>query len=332
MARCLSCNSVITHLNRNIGGGALVPLSQSRVNKFFANCRAKREEQGDKISYHQVRSCLSDQLTDQEVTSTSQEVSGEYLPLAVWANKGFDTEKIKQFNRTKFNPACGLCYQCPLYSENWRNTQSTINESLARAENAFKKRKGRNPLQDEIEDDPPTKKARTGGDERKGDSDGSEAAEDAEEECEEEEEDDASDDADKKSSKPAAFLPDNLQAALLEALKGVLGSSAASSKAASSQAADEDKAAAKAEKDAAKEAAKVERAAKKAEASQLKKEAAADLKEAKKIVAFSGKVEALLKPKWDEDQNMMKRLGDMAPMQMTRDFEAMQGRGIPKVT
>ena len=321
MARCLSCNSVLTHLNRNIGTGPLNLLNGKRLETFFDKCRAKRLELGNSnLSYKMVRQILSDTLTEQQISSSSQEVSGDYLPLAVWEKKGFDTELIKAFNRSKWNPACGLCFQCPIFSENWKNTQRTVDENLAAGERAFKKRKGGDALLDDDENQSEQKKGRCE------DDDGSETAEDVQEQ-EDDEDDECGDD--KKSSDPVAALQQMLMATLQKVAASTAAPSAPPAPPSKEKPGQEEAQKAKELIKARKRAERLERKADQEEQKIRKKELAEKQTANRKVVAFSTRIEALIKPKFEENEQVMKRLGDMVPVPLSREFEAIAAEVVP---
>ena len=318
MARCLSCNSVLTHLNRNIGTGPLNLLNGKRLETFFDKCRAKRLELGNnQMSYKMIRQILSDTLTEQQISSSSQEVSGDYLPLAVWEKKGFDTELIKAFNRSKWNPACGLCFQCPIFSENWKNTQRTVDENLASGERAFKKRKGEDPLLDDDENQSEQKKGRCE------DDDGSETAEEQEEieddECGE----------DEKSSDPAAALQQMLMATLQKVAASTAAPSAPPAPPSKEKPEQEEAQKAKELIKARKRAERLERKADQEEQKIRKKELAEKQTANRKVVALSTRIEALLKPKFEENEQVKKLLGDMVPVPLSREFDAIAAEVVP---
>ena len=69
--------------------------------------------------------------------STSRMVLSEYKPLDVWANLGYDPSMISAYNQSEWNPACGMCYACPIKSLKWEHVQQDIEEEILTSERAY---------------------------------------------------------------------------------------------------------------------------------------------------------------------------------------------------
>ena len=94
---CKSCHAVVTMLYkhsdmRKVGFRDLTPEQQT---DFFLKAGQIREEMGG-LSWEKVKGLLQDSLTTTEVHRKTVGVRGKFLPLEVWASKGYNVDKIKE--------------------------------------------------------------------------------------------------------------------------------------------------------------------------------------------------------------------------------------------
>ena len=93
---CKSCHAVVTMLYkhtdmRKVGFRDLTPEQQT---DFFVKAGQIREEIGG-LAWEKVKGLLQDKLITTEVHRKTVGVRGKFLPLEVWASKGYNVDKIK---------------------------------------------------------------------------------------------------------------------------------------------------------------------------------------------------------------------------------------------
>ena len=91
---------------------------------------------------------LVNKVTEQRVMHEKDLQRGEYLPLSVWANKGFDAKKIEaECTDTEVHPVLGLTYRLDLHQVASGEVRNTVeNEIMQLLDN--KGKRGRSPGSD----------------------------------------------------------------------------------------------------------------------------------------------------------------------------------------
>ena len=93
---CKSCHALVTMLYKHVDMRKLgfKELSHEQQAEFFLKAGQVRSEIGG-LQWHKVKGLLQDTLTTTEIHRKTVGIRGKYLPLEVWAQKGFNVEKIK---------------------------------------------------------------------------------------------------------------------------------------------------------------------------------------------------------------------------------------------
>ena len=113
--RCPRCASKITQLSTEFDGWPtpeFSALDDESKKKFFNNIR-------DITSRKDVVAQFHEYMKGFEEHSEWYEEGGEFLPLTVWAARGFDTERIQQFSHPwdiREHYVLGSTYRLPIYS------------------------------------------------------------------------------------------------------------------------------------------------------------------------------------------------------------------------
>ena len=91
---------------------------------------------------------LVNKVTEQRVMHEKDLQRGEYLPLSVWANKGFDAKKIEaECTDTEVHPVLGMTYRLDLHQVTSGEVRNTVeNEIMQLLDN--KGKRGRSPGSD----------------------------------------------------------------------------------------------------------------------------------------------------------------------------------------
>ena len=140
---CRACNSITTMLNRNVvqqGNLKLKGWTEEQLKNFFDDAKENGFQDG-RANWSLIRDCLKRQMIKRVTESTSRTVLSEYKPLDVWENLGYDVQMISAYNVTEWNPACGMCYACPIKSLKWEHVEMDIEEEILTAESAYKGKK-----------------------------------------------------------------------------------------------------------------------------------------------------------------------------------------------
>ncbi len=94
---CKACHALVTMLYkhvdmRKIGFREISPEQQT---EFFLKAGQMRGEIGG-LSWHKVKGILQDSLTTTEIHSKTVGIRGKFLPLEVWAAKGYNVKMIQE--------------------------------------------------------------------------------------------------------------------------------------------------------------------------------------------------------------------------------------------
>jgi hypothetical protein len=133
---------------------------QSQVEDFFRRAQEHGKD-GDKLQWGLVRGILKKSIMKRVIESTERMVNTTFKPLDVWGREGYDVQMIAAYNRTEWNPACGMTYAVPIKSISWSKKEEEIEEHMISAEKSLKDKNngkgggGDDDEDEEEEDDPP---------------------------------------------------------------------------------------------------------------------------------------------------------------------------------
>ena len=136
---CRSCNSITTMVCRNVvqqGNLNMKGWSDEQVKHFFEDAKENGFQDG-RANWGLIRACLKKQMIKRVTESTSRMVLSEYKPLDVWERLGYDPSMISAYNQSEWNPACGMCYACPIKSLKWKHVEKDIEEEILTSERAY---------------------------------------------------------------------------------------------------------------------------------------------------------------------------------------------------
>lgn len=114
---CKACHNLVTMLYKNWDLKKLGSreMSDSDTKDFYLKCKESLGT-GGKFDKSKIKVLLQQKLTEREVASTERAIKGKFLPLSVYASKGFDTGPIKRkaekqesdlsLVKTKFETVC----------------------------------------------------------------------------------------------------------------------------------------------------------------------------------------------------------------------------------
>ena len=124
--QCPACGVKMTLLNRLCGHWPIDEfreLSPEEQTDFFSSCGTSTWDIKKAIEQHLVR-----RLVNQKVN----QVGGEYLPLSVWASKGFDAALIEAECPMEIHPQLGPTYQVKIHSSAEKTIEERVREHMAK--------------------------------------------------------------------------------------------------------------------------------------------------------------------------------------------------------
>ena len=94
---CKSCHNLVTMLYKNwdLKKLGFKEMSHDETKDFYLKCKQTMDTDG-RFEKGKITVLLQQKLTDREVASTERAVKGKFLPLSVYASKGFDVGPIEQ--------------------------------------------------------------------------------------------------------------------------------------------------------------------------------------------------------------------------------------------
>ena len=96
-----------------------------------------------------VKGLLQDKLVEQEMLKQTVAVHGKFLPLSVWEQKGFDTERIKQNAEKQRSDIFDWVYHVPILEISHEKVTEKVRQRLLQAERKVGKRKASQQMEDE---------------------------------------------------------------------------------------------------------------------------------------------------------------------------------------
>ncbi len=151
---CQHCKGTQGMINKHLGdffASGDCQLTSEGAIKFFAEARAVHEAEekaGQRRQWSKVRELLVTHIASSLERRFEAQYGGEYLPLSVYAQKGFNTEDIeKNCKDTRLCSVLGLCYKVSILGSKSSMIFSEVEKKLANREELRRKRK-----HDKIED------------------------------------------------------------------------------------------------------------------------------------------------------------------------------------
>jgi hypothetical protein len=136
---CRPCNNIQTMMYRNVkqqGSLKMSTWNDELLQEFYRQAQEEMQQhqKDGKNSWLQIREVMKKCLVKRYIEKTKKQILSEFKPLGVWGTLGYDVEMIAAFNKTEWNPACGMCYAVPLKSICWTKQEEEIEEHIAKAE------------------------------------------------------------------------------------------------------------------------------------------------------------------------------------------------------
>ncbi|CAL1131523.1 unnamed protein product [Cladocopium goreaui] len=143
---CKTCHNVTSMLYKCINmqtvGFKDIPPAQAA--DFFQKAGQLCEKYGS-----HVKGLLQDKLVEQEMLKQTVAVHGKFLPLSVWEQKGFDTERIKQNAEKQRSDIFDWVYRVPILEISHEKVTEKVRQRLLQAERKVGKRKASQQMEDE---------------------------------------------------------------------------------------------------------------------------------------------------------------------------------------
>lgn len=139
---CNSCNSRIAMLYRTFGRWPIDEFNEFSNDEQVAFFQKLRSE-GGVICKAQMKNLVLNQLAKRRVDKNSQHLSGDFLPLSAWAQKGFDVSLIESLTEdadVMEHPVLGKCYRVAIHGHGTSIEQQTIREQILKGSGSVRKR------------------------------------------------------------------------------------------------------------------------------------------------------------------------------------------------
>eukprot|EP00913_Durusdinium_trenchii_P025221 g23677.t1 len=140
---CRPCNSATTMLSRHLGSWPIPSfqgLSPDQQVAFWKRCDEIIQKQG-KLDYGSIRAFLAISLAERQYEVAKAEFVSEYLPLSVWAKRGYDPDDVKK-GLKEIHPVLGDTYAIPLKTVTKGFYKEKMEEMLTKFEADARKKKG----------------------------------------------------------------------------------------------------------------------------------------------------------------------------------------------
>ena len=140
--KCKTCHNAVTLLYKRWDMSKLnfKDMPQADQLDFFRKVK-EMHAGGDKISAGKIRTVLVKKLTEVERNSTETAVKGKFLPLSVYAKKGFDVETIRDKAEQLQSDLFGTVYRVPILEINYSHIEESVRETVLAAERKLKPQK-----------------------------------------------------------------------------------------------------------------------------------------------------------------------------------------------
>ena len=140
---CRCCNNVSTMVTRHVGRLSNIPelaeMSADEMKDFWL--KAGKPPMGGRLTWNHVKRCLEDSLTISVTRRESAKIDGTFLPLDVWAAKGFNIVDIKARGVYQRHPILGDTYAANIVSINRESFRDRCRSTVLKAEQSLAKKK-----------------------------------------------------------------------------------------------------------------------------------------------------------------------------------------------
>ena len=107
-------------------------LSEAQVQRFYQEA-GKCLALGQRSCFGKIQGCLIDSVTQSEVHRQETNVKGEFLPLSVWASKGYNTEAIEAKAEKRKSDMFGWVYRVNVLSINYSHIEEECRQRVLQA-------------------------------------------------------------------------------------------------------------------------------------------------------------------------------------------------------
>ncbi|CAL1145392.1 unnamed protein product [Cladocopium goreaui] len=141
--QCKSCTNVYQILYRHMGGlpeswNNMTPESQVQFFKHAGSAIKCAPKNG---RWSHVRSSLVSQMTHFHTEQRRIRCNREFLPLSVWATRGFDTKRIEANGEMREDKVFGEVWTAPLSTISDDDIRGTVEKEILEKENRLKEKK-----------------------------------------------------------------------------------------------------------------------------------------------------------------------------------------------
>ena len=133
--QCRTCHNVTTLLYKRMDMKNLQSwkdLSEAQVQRFYQEA-GKCLALGQRSCFGKIQGCLIDCVTQSEVHRQETNVKGEFLPLSVWASKGYNTEAIEAKAEKRKSDMFGHVYRVNVLSINYSHIEEECRQRVLQA-------------------------------------------------------------------------------------------------------------------------------------------------------------------------------------------------------
>ena len=134
-------------MRRNLGGtpDEIKSMSTEEVQGFFRSLHQKKPATGP-LQWQTVKAELIHTVVTKQVSSTKEQLTGEWLPLSVWVSRGWDAETVlRQKNEWSESYGCQI-FQVSVRADIWEECRVRVTESILRQERAANKKNKKEDL------------------------------------------------------------------------------------------------------------------------------------------------------------------------------------------
>ena len=133
--QCRTCHNVTSLLYKRLDMKNLQPwkdVSEAQVQRFFQEA-GKCMALGQRSVFGKIQGCLTDCMTQSEVHRQETNVNGEFLPLSVWASKGYNTDPIEAKAEKRKSDLFGYVYRVNVLSINYSHIEEECRQRVVQA-------------------------------------------------------------------------------------------------------------------------------------------------------------------------------------------------------
>lgn len=137
--QCRVCHNVTTALYRRMDMKNLSywkALTDHQVQSFFQTA-GKCAALNSKMNWRKIQGALVDTCCESEVHRQETAIKGKFLPLSVWASKGYDIEPIEAKGEWQPSDLFGKVYKVPVLQTNIKHIQEEIRTRILQATRAM---------------------------------------------------------------------------------------------------------------------------------------------------------------------------------------------------